>query len=218
MKIILCLIFLLGSISAYSGDVGSALELDQAHPFYVGLNGGYGSTLWKGLVPRIDNQSLVLQISTPIDVYEGGLVWGGVAGFDFSSFFGVEVNYLKYPNATVFFDESSLFSFENDGQTQLNTQTETVSLMAKWMLNIPNTLMRAYSSVGVGWIHREDNINDVWLVTPSFGLGLNYSLSTHFMGEIAANYMSGYGESELNPVNDFIPFLYAVYFRLAYRI
>ena len=139
-------------------------------------------------------------------------------GFEFSQRWAVEVNYLAYPRATVFFDEGSLFAFENDGRTELGTSTETVSLMAKIMLPITNTMLRVYSSVGIGWVHREDAINDVWLVSPSFGVGLNYPFSPHFMGELAANYMSGYGESELSPANNYVPFLYAAYFRLAYRV
>ncbi|MDX2346349.1 MAG: outer membrane beta-barrel protein [Legionella sp.] len=207
--------FFLRAIAAYSGDMGT---MPDAHPLYVGVNGGYGATTWQGLVPTLDNQNIVLSISTPVEVQEGGGVWGGMIGFEFSKHWGVEFNYLAYPKAKIFFDEDSLFAFENDDQTELETRTEALSLMAKIMLGIPNTALRAYSSVGVGWIHRNDDINNVWLVTPSFGVGLNYPLSAHFMGELAANYMSGYGESELSPVMHYVPFLYAVYARLAYRI
>jgi hypothetical protein len=213
MRIVLFFTVSLWSILAYPGEA-----VVDRHPLYVGVNGGYGSTTWKGLVPTIDNQSLALKISTPTDVREGGGVGGGVLGFEFTPFFGIEANYLVYPKAEVFFDESSLFSFENDGQIQFSTSTQTVSLMAKFMLPIPNTVVRAYSSIGVGWIHRKDTINNIWFSAPSFGAGLNYPLAEHLMTELAANYMSGYGESELNPANDFVPFLYAVYFRLAYRV
>ncbi|MDF1646010.1 MAG: outer membrane beta-barrel protein [Legionellaceae bacterium] len=215
MRIILLLGTICWSVLAHSSEPDAVSE---AHPFYLGLNGGYGSTTWKGLVPKLDKQSIVLNISTPTDVHEGGGVWGGVMGFEFSPFLGVELNYLAYPRAEVFFDEGSLYAFENSGQVQLNTHTETVSLMARFMLVLPRTLVRPYSSIGVGWIHRADEINNAWLVAPSFGAGLNYPISKHFIGEFAANYMSGYGESELSPANDFIPFLYAVYFKLAYRI
>ncbi|MDF1677093.1 MAG: outer membrane beta-barrel protein [Legionellaceae bacterium] len=208
-------IFACWSALLYAGDSGDVFD---PHPFYVGLNGGYGSTTWKGLVPSRDNQSIVLNISTPTDVHEGGFTWGGFAGFEFSPFVAVEANYLSYPKAEIFFDESSLFSFENQGQLKFSTHTQTVSLMAKVMFVLPETVIRAYSSLGVGWVHRGDEVNDVWLATPSFGAGVNYPLAEHLMIEVAANYMSGYGESELNPANDFVPFLYAVYFRLAYRV
>ena len=215
MQIIVIFLVSFWSILAYSGASKDAFD---PHPLYVGLNSGYGSTTWQGLVPSHDKQSIVLNISTPTDVHEGGFVWGGFAGFEFSPFIAVEANYLVYPRAKIFFHETSLFSFENEGQVQLNTQTETASLMAKVMFTIPQTTLRAYSSVGIGWVHRADHINDAWLVTPSFGAGFNYPLAEHLMTEIAANYMAGYGESELSPANDFIPFLYAIYFRFAYRI
>ena len=99
MKIIFIFIASFWSILAYPGESGTPFD---AHPFYVGLNGGYGSTTWKGLVPSHDKQSIVLNISTPTDVHEGGWVWGGVAGFEFSPFVGVEVNYLSYPKAEIF--------------------------------------------------------------------------------------------------------------------
>jgi hypothetical protein len=38
------------------------------------------------------------------------------------------------------------------------------------------------------------------------------------MAEIAGSYTAGFGESELEPVYDYIPFLYAVVLRIAYRI
>lgn len=206
------------SVSAFAGDMGEKVHDYFDNKLYLGANGGWGSTTWKGLVPNLDNQNIVISISTPTDVFEGGGVYGGFLGYEISPHFAIEANYLKYPSATVFFDPNSLFSFETDGRTILNTQTEAVSLMAKFMIAIPNTPIRAYSSVGGGGIHRTDELNDVWLGTPAFGVGINIPASKHFMMEIAGNYMAGYGESELNPVQDFIPFLYSIYFRVGLRL
>lgn len=199
-----------------AADAGSALP--YTHAFYVGVNGGYGSTTWIGLVPEIENQNIVLNMSTPIEVKEGGGVWGGFAGVEITPFFALEANYLAYPKATVFFDDDSFFAFENDGQTVLNTTTQAASLMAKFMVALPKTKARAYSSLGVGGIHRDDEINNIWIAAPSFAVGLNYVFTEHVMGELAGNYMSGYGTSELNPAKDYVPFLYAAYARVAYRI
>ena len=55
-------------------------------------------------------------------------------------------------------------------------------------------------------------------VTPTFALGFNYNLSEHIMAELGANYTAGYGESELNPAKDYVPFLYSAFVQLAYRI
>lgn len=189
-----------------------------SHPLYAGFSVGYGSTTWDGLVPSTENQNLALSISTPILVKEGGAVWGFFAGYEFSPYFALEANYTRYPTASIFFDEESLFAFENDGRLDLRTNTETGSVMAKVMLFIPRTNVRVYSSVGVAQVHRWDDINENQRIAPTFGIGFNYNFAEHIMGELGGNYTAGYGESELNPAKDYVPFLYSVFFKLAYRI
>lgn len=186
------------------------------HPFYVGVMGGYGSTTWKGLVPNKINQNLAISMSTPIDTREGGDTWGVFVGHEFTPFFAVEANYTRYPNANIAFDTISIFSFNNDGKTEFTTHTETVSLMGKIMLIVPNTKLRVYSSAGVANLHREDMLNDDWRLTPTFGLGLNYHLSEHLMAEIGGNYTAGFGESQLNPTDTYFPFLYSFAVHVAY--
>ena len=188
------------------------------HPFYVGGTAGYGSTTWQGLVPSKINQNEAISISTPISVTEGGAVWGGLVGYELSPYFAMEAHYTRYPNATISFDEFSLFAFENDGIMDLHTHTETVSLLAKVMLFIPRSAVRLYSSAGVAEIHRWDDMTENRRVTPTFALGFNYNLSEHIMAELGANYTAGYGESELNPAKDYVPFLYSAFVQLAYRI
>jgi len=214
-NVLLCSMFFWVSC-ACAGDTGS--KLPYTHAFYIGVNGGYGSTTWMGLVPEIENQNMVLTMSTPMDVQEGGAVWGGFAGIEFTPYFALEANYLTYPDATVYFDSESFFAFENNDQTEFNTKTQAISLMAKVMLTLPKTTVRFYSSFGVGGIHRHDELNNVWIASPSFGVGFNYLFTKHVMGELVGNYMSGYGTSEINPAKDYVPFLYSAYARIAYRV
>ena len=68
------------------------------YPWFVGAGAGYGSTLWRGLVPEIGNQNMALSMSTPIDVDEGGLLWGFGGGVEVFSQFQLEFFYWKYPN------------------------------------------------------------------------------------------------------------------------
>lgn len=188
------------------------------HPFYVGVTAGYGSTTWQGLVPSDANKNEAMSISTPISVTEGGGVWGGFAGYEFSPYFALEAQYTRYPDATVSFDEMSLFAFDNEGLLDLHTKTETISVIAKVMLMIPRTNTRVYSAAGVAETHRWDDLSESRRLTPEFGVGLHYNFSEHVLGEFGANYTAGYGESELNPAKDYVPFLYAGFVRLAYRI
>ena len=187
------------------------------HPFYIGVTGGYGSTTWDGLVPSGSNRGTAMLLSTPVNVHEGGGTWGVFVGYEFIPFFALEASYNKYPNAKIFFDPMSLVAFENNGMTELNTSTDSVSVMGKIMLIIPHTDIRAYSSAGIARVHREDPLKESWRLSPSFGVGFNYNFTDHIMGELGANYTGGYGESEINPAEDFVPFLYSVFLRVAYR-
>ena len=186
-------------------------------PLYVGLMGGYGSTTWQGLVPQIGNQNTALSISTPIDISEGGLVWGAVAGYEITKYFALEADYMMYPDATIFFDKNSIFAFEHNNEISLKTQTQTASLNARVMLVLPKTSMRLFSSAGIATVIRKDNVAQLSRVSPTFGFGVNILFTEHIMGEIGTNYTAGYGESELNPVEDFVPFLYSIFGKIAYR-
>lgn len=185
------------------------------HPVYIGGIGGFGSTTWNGLVPAQEKQNAAILLSTPISASEGGRVWGVFGGYEITPYFALEGNYMQYPNATVRFDDLSLFSYVND-LTEFTTETEAFSFQAKVMLVIPNTKIRFYSSLGGANVHRKDLLNESWRLSPSFGAGLNYHFTERVMGEIAGNYTAGFGESDINPTDSYIPFLYSFSFRLAY--
>lgn len=187
------------------------------HKAYVGALGGFGSTTWEGLVPSKENQNIAMSLSTPVSVEEGGGVWGFLAGYEFSRHFAVEGGYTRYPAASVVFDEDSLFAFENDGRTDFVTNTETLSFMVKVMLDIPKTDLRFFSSAGGAAVNRWDEFVEQWRIAPTFGLGFNTNFTQRLMGEFGFNYTAGYGESEINPSKDYIPFLYSVSVRFAYR-
>lgn len=188
------------------------------HHLYLGGSAGYGSTTWQGLVPSAEKQNIAISMSTPISTSEGGGVFGAFMGYEFTPYFALEANYMHFPNATLLFDETSLFAFDHDDNTTMLTRTEMLSFIAKIMLIVPNTRVRAYSNFGIADIHRDDDLKDHWQVAPTFGFGLNYNITPRIMAELAANYAAGYGESEINPVDDYIPFLYSVSFKLAYRM
>ncbi len=202
--------------------IASPLECTQPkqanHSLYIGGSGGYGATTWKGLVPTAANQNMAMKTSTPVMVREGGAIWGLVGGYEFSPWFALEANYMRYPFATISFDEESIFAFENDGLRLLRTDTATISVMAKVMLAIPNTALRLYSSFGAAEIHRWDDMTENRRYSPTFGLGFNYNVSEHIMAELGSNYTAGFGKSELNPAKDYVPFLYSGFLKLAYRI
>lgn len=210
---ILWLLVLTGFSVVYAAEKNDDLIL---HPFYVGGVGGWGSTTWQGLVPSVENQNAAISISTPVAVDEGGAVWGISLGYEFNPYFALEANYMSFSEATITFDEYSLYAFEQNSLV-LYSNTQTASLSAKVMLIIPKTAVRFFSSAGIAGVFRKDQINDASRVSPTFAVGFNRLLTDRIMIEIGTNYTAGYGESEINPVNDYIPFLYSAYGKLALR-
>lgn len=217
-KILLCG-FYLSCGFAFASNAQPAPQSNDIFKYrlYAGVVGGYGSTTWQGLVPSIANQNLAMSISTPITVEEGGNVWGASAGYELTRFFAIEANYMYFPKAVVTFDADSLFAFEQDGLTELNTNTQTASVIAKIMLVIPKTSIRVFSGAGVASVWRADEINTDYRISPTFTIGANVNLTDRIMAEIGTSYTAGYGESEINPAKDYIPFLYSFFGKLALR-
>lgn len=214
-RIIVVFLLQFTTLSAFCQKNADEVLLFQ-RKIYLGVLGGYGSTTWDGLVPSKKNANGAMTMSTPIKVEEGGSVWGGMIGYELFSSFALEANYTRYADARVHFDPFSIFTFDYDGKEEFNTRTEAFSLMGKVMFVIPDTRMRLYSSFGLANVHRSDMLLDQWRVSPSFGVGVNYHLNQHVMAELGGNYIAGFGESQLNPTNSYMPFLYSVTFRLAY--
>ncbi len=200
-----------------SSCIFAEIAPEMIKPFYVGVSGGFGSTTWRGLVPQ-DKQNIALMVSTPIEVDEGGFVYGVFTGYELTQYFAVEANYKRYPRATVIFDQFSLFAVDHNDKNSFTSETETVSLMAKVMLTVPKTVVRVYSSFGIAGIHRVDELNKQTHVSPTFGAGFNLNVTPRLMFDIGFNYTAGYGESELNPSNNYMPFLYSGNIGLSYRI
>lgn len=203
-------------VLAYSKVYGET-ALQVTHPFYLGINGGMGSTTWGFLVPVNDNKQTPITVSAPLDVIEGGGVYGGFMGYEFTPYFALEGGYRHYPKARVTYDELSYYNDVYES-TFLESKSEIVNLMAKVMLTLPRTETRLFSSIGVAALHRKDIVTEQWRATPSFGAGLNANLDQHFMVEIGFNFTAGYAEAELNPARNFMPFLYSMVLGLAYRL
>jgi hypothetical protein len=193
------------------------LHMDRfEHPLYVGLTGGWGSTTWGNLVPK-DEHDIALSLATPTRAVEGGFMWGLQVGCELIPTFAIEASYMHYPNATLYFDKKSFFTFEHHGQTEVVTRTERVGANTKFMVFIPKTDIRAYASAGLAEIHRVDQIVDRWRLSPLFGLGLNYQATEHTMVELGTEVVAGYGEAETEPAIHYVPFLYSGFVRFAYR-
>lgn len=193
-------------------------EQPVENPWFVGGVLGYGSTTWRGLVPDTAKQNAALNLSTPIDAQEGGFTWGIVGGVEAFKNFHLQLDYMHYPRATIHFDPDSLYSINNNDSTEFSSETYTWSLQGKFLVPWRETNIKFFASGGAAWIARRDELLKEDTASPTFGLGINYTFTPHTMAEVAFSYTSGNGKSELNPAEDFIPFLYAVFARVYYRM
>lgn len=202
----------------FTGYAFSFTAVHADKPWFIGAAGGFGSTTWQGLVPIFERQNSAMSLSTPIDVKEGGGLWGVVGGVEAFQNFQLQFDYLQYPKATVFFDKDSLYSIDNDDSTEFTSRTHTWSIQGKFLVPWEDTKLRLFAGGGVAWMARRDDLLEQDIVTPTFALGLNYLINPRWMCEAVFSYTAGYGESELNPSAHYMPFLYGVFARLMYRL
>jgi hypothetical protein len=189
-----------------------------SHPLYGGLTVGYGTTTWDGLIADDKDEYLAMAVSTPIDVNEGGTIGGAFIGYEVFQSFALEFSYTHYSSARLYFDEMSLVTYEYGGITTFVTQTNNYALVGKFMVTVPHTKnVRIFSSVGPSVTHRQDIVYDHWQLTPTFNFGFDMDITEHIILEVGANYTAGTGISELDPVEDYIPFLYSGFTRFAWR-
>ena len=192
--------------------------LPSRHPAYFGLTVGSGATTWQELVPNEQNPESVIFLSTPIGTHENNFVWGLFAGYELIPYFALEFAYEHFPDTTIYLAPENIYYDGSNDLTQFTTHSEAVTVSGKYMFYLPHTTIRAYSSVGAAEVHRSDIIVNRWHLSPTFGIGFNYNFTEHGMIEIGFNYIAGYGVSELKPVNDYMPFLYSGFIKLAYRL
>jgi hypothetical protein len=202
------------TLTGYASEKDSSTQQTIFNrPFYAGVTFAYGATTWSYLIS--DDPNAAMALSTPTKVQESGEEWGLIAGYEFLPTFALELSYDHYPRAKVTFDPMSLFTFEHDGLTSFYTNTESLSLMGKFMVLIPhNENFRVFGSAGAAVVHREDILTDKYLLTAKFGVGGNFAVNDTLTFEFGFDYTAGNGVSELNPAEHFIPFLYSVFTRL----
>ncbi|WP_423063143.1 hypothetical protein [Candidiatus Paracoxiella cheracis] len=191
----------------------------RAKPFYFGFQFGYGSTDWSQLVARYATRAdyYLLRVSAPIQAGDRGATWGFVVGWEVQPHFAMEVNYVRFPNTTIFFDPASIYTI-NYKIITMRSYTYAYSFLGKFMVQIARTGIRGFANAGGALIHRNDLLVNTTHVDPTFGVGLNYVFPCQIMLEFGFQYYAGYGKAVLRPAINYIPFLYSVHLKIAYRI
>lgn len=190
------------------------------HPFYLGALVGYGSTDWKQLLANCDDPGVdpfcQVSFSAPISAGDSGAVWGFYMGYEIQPHFAIEAVYTRFPNTTVIFDQYSIYA-NIYNITRLRSYTYAYSISGKWMVQMGSTGLRGFATAGASLSHRNDALKNVYHVNPTFGIGVNYVFIKRILFELAFQYYAGYGKATMRPAVDYIPFLYSLTGRVAYR-
>lgn len=194
------------------------------HPAYVGLLGGFGSTDWSMLVADCNNPwgtfgsscSSTVPSSAPIQAGDKGFVWGAVVGYEIQPHFALEAAYEDFPNTTVVFGDENFYNASMSAFSFVS-QTDAYSLVGKFMVQIANSGVRGFANAGAALTHRSDMLNNIYHFTPTFGFGFDYVFRRHWMFVTGFQYYCGYGEANLTPAVNYIPFLYSLHVVMAYR-
>lgn len=208
-------------------------NLWRRNSLYGGVSLGYGSTDWSLITTKNTNSNLAT-MSTPIKADDKGLVWGFFLGYQITKHFGLEAYYSSYPETKLIFAEGNYY-FPGNKRNTAFSETSVYGVIARAILEMNNKLS-GFIDFGMAIIHRKDKtamcsntdtfgtcasadlkkVNAI-RVSPTFGAGVTYNITKKVISELGFQYTAGYGQSNMTPVFDYIPFLYSVYFRLGYR-
>ncbi|EKD77262.1 MAG: hypothetical protein ACD_42C00408G0007 [uncultured bacterium] len=230
IKILYALPFLFFAYHCYASAYSDTSDLFPSKTVYFGVNMGGGYTTWKYLLDTTDQGSQ--QPSLPSRVKEGGPSWGVVFGFDVAKNFAIELQYMEFADAHVdFAPGSSYFDSNGNPVTSMVSKTDAYSLSGKFFVPVGvQTHLRAFAAVGAGLVERRDPLIDedpnglppgnvtLSCVSPYMSAGLDYNFTRHWIVESGFQYYTGFGASEINPVDSFVPFAWDAYGRLAYQL
>ena|SRR3990167_4222918 len=220
MAFLWLLLFIIGAYSEMCLAANTNLFPDKwrARPLYFGALLGYGSTDWSQLVAHCeDPNACFLWLSAPISAGDRGIVWGFFAGYEIQPYFAVETTYAYFPMTPVLFDEFSVYN-ERFNVTHIDSYTDALSFVGKFMVQMGSTGLRGFANAGGALVRRRDDLAHNIHVTPTFGVGVNYVFPSELMFEVGFQYYAGYGKAVVSPAANYMPFLYSVHAKLAYRI
>jgi opacity protein-like surface antigen len=210
-------------------DAKLMLKQHVQHPFYIGFGIGVGSTDWS----EITTEPGAAAQSAPLSAKSNAFTIQTYIGYQFSKHFTVESIYTHYPRTTVGFQ-----TFEQNpgnpniyGLKSLKTDTDSYSLIGKFLVPFGFSHVNVYADAGVTFVHRRDIsfVADPDLganytkqnsirAGASFGFGLATNLSERLFSEASFQYTTGYGKASLKPAESYIPFVYSLTLNLGYRL
>lgn len=213
MKKIILLVGILINITAFASPV--------EHPLYAGISAGYGVADWNSLAnhdSNPDNASSVLE-GVPDKAADRGLDYGAFIGYTFTPNYALELSYRKFKTVQIYFTEDSTYTppASPNSYPDIRSTTFNFSLVNKIMLPLPDNFS-LFSGLGPSLTYQSNPISKrTQQAGATFAVGANYEITEHFMATLEGDYTTGWGKSEEQPVNHYVPFLYSGDFKLAYR-
>lgn len=184
-------------------------EISKDHFFYAGLIGGYANVDWS---PVISTDRATLPTNPTNAEGEGGL-YGFNVGYQFNPYIQFEAEYIRLPTSTL---EFSLASRRNYGPLETTSTADFWAAIVKFIVPLGETPFSLFTDAGPAYQTRSDEVADISTYEPTFGAGILYRASPEIQIEASFQYASGTGESEMDPMNDYIPEVYAYTFKVDY--
>ena len=186
-----------------------AAEFFSEHFFYVGLIGGYANVDW-GPVISTDRATLP---TNPTNAEGTGGLYGFDAGYQLNPYVQFEAEYIRLPSSSLTY---SVAAHRNYGVLSSTTTMDFYGVIAKFIVPLANTGLSVFTDAGPAYQHRSDNVAEISAYEPTFGAGFLYRASPNIQLEASFQYASGTGESEMNPMDDYIPEVYAYTIKVDY--
>ncbi len=223
-KIVCCVVlsfFSLGCTFAADNSVAGPLSTSF---FYGGLIGGYADVDWDSVVTKDSYlDDLSVDPSNPYSVDGTGFAYGVDLGYQISSYFAVEGQYIRMPTSQLNFVYYGHFGKLQPVLNPYNLTSPSVdsnmdfwSLIFKVMAPLGQSGFSLFVDAGPAYQYQTNSIANIGTWAPTFGGGMDYRINQHWFGELSFQYAPGTGKSISNPMIAYIPEIYAETFKLNY--
>lgn len=207
----------LGVISSASGVAAPAADVYSQHFFYVGAIGGYGSDDWSSMIAQDSDTS----VTNPTSVNGEGALFGADAGYQFNRHLAIEAEYVRMPTATIEMN----YLYNNVFAPTTASELSFAAVAVKILAPIFNSHFTFFADAGPAYEYRKDSQQVVFTSNgavsvgtwaPTFGGGFMYRMDQNWQAEASFQYLPGTGKSVGDPMNFFVPEIYAGTFKLDY--
>ena len=184
--------------------------------FYGGLIGGYADVDWSSVVvqPGWQNWNWTTDLASPYSATGTGFAYGVDLGYQISSYFDVEGQYMRMPTSQLnFIPYLNLYGITSPS---INSNMDFWSVIFKVMAPLGHSGFSIFVDAGPAYQWQTNVIANVGTFAPTFGGGLDYRINQHWFAEGSFQYAPGTGESIPNPMIAFIPELYIETFKINY--